>query len=359
MKKIISSGLAISILLAGCGEESSQENKTTSKPKEEKYISDEKIKKEFQKTVDVYSKELMNIKQSSESGNVQGILATFETSGNKVESAAQDFKKFLDNNKEPVKYEKPSESMVKFGQVLGKFISSTSEVIKKVNDGKMSEEEGDKKFEELNNDMETQLKDIDDVELKAFMDKEGIKYDSLELLAEDDNAMEESTDDNENDEDTSSLNPLDDFKSKKKTNVNKVIQAGPAELTINNLELGEIKVTPDNEYNFSSTKAGENAQIVILDVTLKNTGNTPADYYADQAELMTSSGEQVEPSFLTDSDLVVEMKGPVKSTGKIVYELKDTKVDDLSSISYIAKPYFDDETGENLSEEQIIELPIK
>ncbi|TDM43492.1 DUF4352 domain-containing protein [Macrococcoides canis] len=357
MKKILSSGFAITLLLAGCGSESKPENNTTSKPKEEKYISDEKVKKEFQKTIDAYSKELMNIQQSSESGNAQGIIATFEESGNKVESAAQDFKMFLDNNKEPVKYEKPSESMVKFGEVLGKFIGSTSEVIKKVNDGKMSKEEGDKKFEELNNDMETQLKDIDDVELKEFMDKEGIKYDSLELLAEDDNSVDENA--NENEEDTFSLNPLDDFKSKKKIDVNKVIKAGPAELTINNLELGEIKVTQDNEYNFSSTKAGENAQIVILDVTLKNTGSKPADYYADQAELMTSSGEQVEPNFLTGSDLVVEMKGPVKSTSKIVYELKETKVDDLTSVSYIAKPYFDNESGETLSEEQIIELPIK
>lgn len=147
MKKILSSGFAITLLLAGCGSESKPENNTTSKPKEEKYISDEKVKKEFQKTIDAYSKELMNIEQSSESGNAQGIIATFEESGNKVESAAQDFKKFLDNNKEPVRYEKPSESMVKFGEVLGKFIGSTSDVIKKVNDGKMSEEEGDKKFE--------------------------------------------------------------------------------------------------------------------------------------------------------------------------------------------------------------------
>ncbi|ARQ07105.1 Lipoprotein [Macrococcoides canis] len=49
MKKILTSGIAISLLLAGCGSESKQEDKTTSKPKDEKYISDEKVKKEFQK----------------------------------------------------------------------------------------------------------------------------------------------------------------------------------------------------------------------------------------------------------------------------------------------------------------------
>lgn len=350
MKKVLASGLAVSILLAGCGgntnsnKSTEQTNKTVSKKEAKKYI---------QKQVDELGLSMQDFYHinNAETIDVNALLATKDG----LESNTKEFSKFVDNNKLPADYKKFSNNLISFSNSIITFYKEYTQAIKDYRNKKLTDSQLENKVNELAQIIDKDIEKIDNKEFDSFVEKEKIDTSKIDAVEEYDKANQSSPTDSE----TTSFNPVDGFKSKKTVDTKQSVNIGPIILNINKVELGTIKVTKDNEYNFESTKAGQEAQIIILHVKMKNTKDTNVEYYADQFPITTNTGEQLDPSLLTNSDLITEMKGDVESSGKIIYELKNSKIDDINSIEYITQSYNDPETMDEIAPEQKIELKLK
>ncbi|WP_414049831.1 hypothetical protein [Macrococcus animalis] len=367
MKKILASALSLSILLAGCGqEEKKEENKGVTKIKKEevKYISESKLKKDVQKFIDgiVLNLETFNTAASG-GGMSDDIPGNFKEVSNQMLSNKYEIEDYIKNNeikpKDKVNLQYLSAGIENYSNLIKKM----AEDMKKVFDGTLSESEFEEKIDKYTNDKES-LKVDDDFQkgIKYFENKgvntSGIEdtLNKLDQQTDETNSNEEdvtSNDEDDPDGDGYSSDLVDSFK------VNKTIKAGPTTFSITKVETATEPVTEDNSYEFEGYDVGDEAQLIIVYMKLKNNTEQNADYYPDQDPIITDTGEQLEPaSFNLDTGLVTEMKGAIESEGRVVYLLKNSKVKDIKNITFVAGAYLDPETMDEITPEQKIEIPL-
>lgn len=366
MKKILISALSFSILLAGCGQVENKDEIKKEDKKEKKevvYVSDTKSKEAIQVFLDDYGKAIDGLNHIMDTDNELSFSENFMSIADKTSTDTISLQQFQKENKVSPEYNKIITKLIEFGNGTTEYMNKNAELLDKQISGELSEEEVSEESKKAE-DKFGKHTDIFDKEILPFLEKHDINTKEIDkaskgLNEESDDSNESSDEVDDATEDTISLNPIDDFKSKSKSIVNRTINAGPVEFTVESVEKGLIRVTDENEYNFGNTKSGEEAQIIILNVRMKNTTDANADYYADQYPITTDTGEQLDPSVLTGSDLVTEMKGDIESTGQIIYELKNSKIEDVKHIEYIAPSYNDPETMDEITPEQKIEIPLE
>ncbi len=364
MKKIFISALSLSILLAGCGHEK-QDNKGITKIDESeekvKYISDEKLKKDVQNFIDKITTDFENIIMASEGGGMSDdIPGNMKFSVEQMSNTQKEIDKYIQKNnlkpKDKVNLEHISNGVSMITTMFDEMIVE----MKKALNGEITEEEFQEKLKDIeNNEKYTEGGEKVDKALEYFENK-GVNTKKLLNLFEEDSSISENQEDNQAsteddpDGDGYSSDLVDTFK------VNKSIEVGPATFTITKVETATEPVTEDNSYDFEGYKVGDEAQMIIVYMKLKNNTDQNADYYPDQDEIVTDTGEQVAPaSFNLDTGLVTEMKGAVESEGRVVYLLKNSNVKDIKNITFIAGAYLDPETMDEITPEQKIEIPLE
>lgn len=119
----------------------------------------------------------------------------------------------------------------------------------------------------------------------------------------------------------------------------------------------KVKVTEDNEYEFENYNVGDNAYLLGVELELENTSETPQEYYIDQATIVTNNQEQIDPSLITSNKIIkTDLKGKVKSSGIIYYELETSTADDLEWLDFILPEMYDDDSMDVIFDEKKIRL---
>lgn len=103
---------------------------------------------------------------------------------------------------------------------------------------------------------------------------------------------------------------------------------------------------------------GDEVQMIAIEYTVENTVEEQRDFYLDQTTIITSTGEQIESEWLMESGLQSEMLGAVKSSGQIVFLLRNDGAEDIEWIDVII-PSVSDADWNSLTEEYKQRIEIK
>ncbi|MCM3739187.1 hypothetical protein M3210_02780 [Oceanobacillus luteolus] len=130
-------------------------------------------------------------------------------------------------------------------------------------------------------------------------------------------------------------------------------ESGPIVLTIEKANGVSMNVSDE----FVDMFGGEELEYIQVDMTVENTSEDHITFYASQAVMTTSTGEQIEPDMLMSDHIDGEYLGSVTKSGTSFYILENSKAEDVESI----KLFYDaaiDEEWENVGEKIEVEIPL-
>lgn len=147
-------------------------------------------------------------------------------------------------------------------------------------------------------------------------------------------------------------------------------EAGEAKLVsrtddVGTFESGPIKLTIDKANGVSMAVSDEYIELfeteqleyIQLDMNVENTSDENITFYASQAIITTSTGEQLESDMVMSDHIDGEYIGAVKKSGSSFFMLENSKVEDVESIRVIFSAATD-ENYEDVGEEIDIEIDL-
>ena len=381
MKKLLLATLTGTLLLGACGNTSGSEEKkqetTTKEKSNKKEVNNKKEENQYNKELrDYLSKDfgsyeiLFNYIFSSQDGdeNPQDVIDAYKQYSNELNENLKIHENNIKNLKGKSNEEKLNDSFVGINKTFSEFLSGVAQEMEKLQNETITSEEFDKNIEELQKDMDNNVDkytsisdDISTDELEKIIGSDLFKeYERIfNKYNEDDIAdeTESSLEDDEDEESSDSFNVADDLKEVKKEDITYTQQVGSMNVNFKEMKIYKVKVTEDNEYEFENYNVGDTAYVLGIELELENTSETPQEYYIDQATIVTNNQEQIEPSMITPNKIIkTDLKGKVKSTGMIYYELETSTADDLEWLDFILPEMYDDELMHVTFEEKKLRL---
>ncbi len=375
MKKLLLVTLTGTLLLGACGNSSGSEEKkqeTTTKEKSNKK-EDKQYNKELRNymSMDLSTYEIMfNYIYSNQDGDSdpQDIIEAYKQYSNELDSNLKLHQKNIKNIEGKGNEKKINDSFIGMNETFSVFLSSFASEMEKYQSETITEDEFDKNIEDIqsktDNKLEkhmTSLDDISDKEIEKIIGKE--LYDEYERVFtkfSDEDLADETESGLEEDEDTESsdsFNVADDLREVKKEDITYTQQVGSINVNFKEMKTYKVKVTEDNEYEFENFNVGDTAYLLGVELELENTSEIPQEYYIDQATIVTNNQEQIEPSMITPNKIIkTDLKGKVKSSGMIYYELETSTADDLEWLDFILPEMYDDESMDVTFEEKKLRL---
>lgn len=375
MKKLLLATLTGTLLLGACGNTSGSEEKkqeTTTKEKSNKK-EDKQYNKELRNymSMDLGSYEIMmNYIDSNQDGgdDVQGMIDAYRQYSNELKENLKLHQKNIKNIEGKGNEKKINDSFVGINETFSEFLSSLASELEKYQSESITEDEFSKNIEDIQSRMENNIdeyssisEDISDAEFKKIVGSELFKeydrvfnkYNEEDVADETENGLEDDGDNESSD----SFNVTDDLKEVKKEDITYTQQVGSINVNFKEMKTYKVKVTEDNEYEFENYNVGDTAYVLGIELELENTSETPQEYYIDQATIVTNNQEQIEPSMITPNKIIkTDLKGKVKSTGMIYYELETSTADDLEWLDFILPEMYDDESMDVTFEEKKLRL---
>ncbi|HAL08957.1 MAG TPA: hypothetical protein DCO67_03195 [Staphylococcus sp.] len=375
MKKLLLATLTGTLLLGACGNTSGSEEKnqeTTTKEKNNKK-EDKQYNKELRNymSMDLGSYEIMmNYIDSNQDGgdDVQGMIDAYRQYSNELKENLKLHQKNIKNLEGKENEKKINDSFVGINETFSEFLSSLASELEKYQSESITEDEFSKNIEDIQSRMENKIdeyssisEDISDAEFKKIVGSELFKeydrvfnkYNEEDVADETENGIEDDGDNESSD----SFNVADDLKEVKKEDITYTQQVGSVNVNFKEMKTYKVKVTEDNEYEFENYNVGDTAYLLGIELELENTSETPQEYYIDQATIVTNNQEQIEPSMITPNKIIkTDLKGKVKSTGMIYYELETSTADDLEWLDFILPEMYDDESMDVTFEEKKLRL---
>lgn len=375
MKKLLLATLTGTLLLGACGNTSGSEEKkqeTSTKDKSNKK-EDKQYNKELRNymSMDLGSYEIMmNYIDSNQDGgdDVQGMIDAYRQYSNELNENLKIHENNIKNLKGKSNEEKINDSFVGINKTFSEFLSSLASELEKYQSESITEDEFSKNIEDIQSRMENKIdeyssisEDISDAEFKKIVGSELFKeYDRVFNKYNDEDVADETEngiEDDEDNESSDSFNVADDLKEVKKEDITYTQQVGSMNVNFKEMKTYKVKVTEDNEYEFENYNVGDTAYVLGIELELENTSETPQEYYIDQATIVTNNQEQIEPSMITPNKIIkTDLKGKVKSTGMIYYELETSTADDLEWLDFILPEMYDDESMDVTFEEKKLRL---
>lgn len=375
MKKLLLATLTGTLLLGACGNTSSSEEKkqeTTTKEKSNKK-EDKQYNKELRNymSMDLGSYEIiMNYIYSNQDGEaeVQDMIDAYRQYSNELEENLNLHQKNIKNLEGKGNEKKINDSFVGINKTFSEFLSSLASEMEKYQSESITEDEFNKNLEDIQSRMENKIdeyssisEDISDAEFKKIVGSELFKeYDRVFNKYNKEDVADETESSLEEDEDTESsdsFNVADDLKEVKKEDITYTQQVGSLNVNFKEMKTYKVKVTEDNEYEFENYNVGDTAYLLGIELELENTSETPQEYFIDQATIVTNNQEQIEPSMITPNKIIkTDLKGKVKSSGMIYYELETSTADDLEWLDFILPEMYDDESMDVTFEEKKLRL---
>lgn len=375
MKKLLLATLTGTLLLGACGNTSGSEEKQQETTTKE--ISNKKEDKQYNKelrnymSMDLGSYEIMmNYIDSNQDGgdDVQGMIDAYRQYSNELNENLKLHQKNIKNIEGKGNEKKINDSFVGINETFSEFLSSLASELEKYQSESITEDEFSKNIEDIQSRMENKIdeyssisEDISDAEFKKIVGSELFKeydrvfnkYNEEDVADETENDLEDEADNESSD----SFNVTDDLKEVKKEDITYTQQVSSMNVNFKEMKTYKVKVTDDNEYEFENYNVGDTAYLLGIELELENTSETPQEYYIDQATIVTNNQEQIEPSMITPNKIIkTDLKGKVKSTGMIYYELETSTADDLKWLDFILPEMYDDESMDVTFEEKKLRL---
>lgn len=375
MNKLLLATLTGTLLLGACGNTSGSEEKkqeTTTKEKSNKK-EENKYNKELRDYMgmDLGSYEIMfNYIYSNQDGDAdpQEIIEAYKQYSDELNSNLKIHQKNIKNIEGKGNDKKINDSFIGMNETFSVFLSSLASEMEKYQSETITDDEFDKNIEDIQSKMDNKfekhkssLDDLTDDEIKKSIGKELYdEYDRVFTKFSDEDVADETEsgleDDGDN-ESSDSFNVADDLKEVKKEDITYTQQVGSINVNFKEMKTYKVKVTEDNEYEFENYNVGDTAYVLGIELELENTSETPQEYYIDQATIVTNNQEQIEPSMITPNKIITtDLKGKVKSTGIIYYELETSTAVDLEWLDFILPEMYDDESMDVTFEEKKLRL---
>lgn len=128
-----------------------------------------------------------------------------------------------------------------------------------------------------------------------------------------------------------------------KRGINYVVNSGPFVLTINSVQIADIKVSSTEAATLLGIEVDESAALFAVDVTVENTSNDTMYFYPDQSTVVTNTKEQVAASISTSDVVGGAFMGNVVKDGQVYFICKKSTARDLTDITwYINSPHDSD-----------------
>lgn len=131
-------------------------------------------------------------------------------------------------------------------------------------------------------------------------------------------------------------------------------ESGPIKMTIQKANGVSMNVSPD----YVDVFGGEELEYIQVDMTVENTSEEHITFYASQATLTTSTGEQLEPDMLWSDHIDGEYLRAVTKSGTSFYMLENSKAEDVESIKLYYSAAIDEE-WEDVGEKIEVEINLE
>ena len=130
-------------------------------------------------------------------------------------------------------------------------------------------------------------------------------------------------------------------------------ESGPIKLTIDKANGVSMEVSNSYVDLFETNQL----EYIQVDMTVENTSEDHITFYASQAVMTTSTGEQLDPDFILSDHIDGEYLGPITKSGSSFYILENSKAEDVESIKlFYSAP--SNEDWEDVGEEIVVEIPL-
>ncbi|MFD1450886.1 hypothetical protein [Oceanobacillus sojae] len=133
----------------------------------------------------------------------------------------------------------------------------------------------------------------------------------------------------------------------------KAINMPPMKLYIENVSVIDVK--PNQEYKDIYFDGKSDVRAIVATIRAENTSDDDVNFYPHDSILTTDTGEQLEPNWML-TDLNGEYFGKVKKEGEIWWFLESDQ--DISTAKIILSPPYSMDSWEDLSEEKRLEFEI-
>lgn len=129
------------------------------------------------------------------------------------------------------------------------------------------------------------------------------------------------------------------------------IQLENVNMTVNQAQVNRLTADENLAMLLDGVEAGDEVDNFVVEYTIENTTEEPRTFFIDQAEIVTSTGQQVMPELFLSDGITGDMQGAVSSTGTVPYLLEPGTGQDIEWVDIIV-PNVSDESYMSLSEEQ-------
>lgn len=116
--------------------------------------------------------------------------------------------------------------------------------------------------------------------------------------------------------------------------VNRDIETIDVEAAIVNIN--HIKATSGNLIGESKKLIGsEEVEYISMNIKVENTSGKDIHYYVGQTQIVTDTGEQIDPNVIMSDHIEGEIRAGVTQTGNLVYIMESSKADEVSEVRII------------------------
>lgn len=136
----------------------------------------------------------------------------------------------------------------------------------------------------------------------------------------------------------------------------KTIQLENVNLTIEAAQINKLTADENLAMFVEGVEAGQEVNNLVIQYTVENTTEAPRSLFIDQAEIVTSTGQQIAPELLLTDGITAMMQGAVSSTGTVPYLLEPGTGQEIEWVDVIVPAIMDEETYNVVSEEQKIRI---
>ena len=137
--------------------------------------------------------------------------------------------------------------------------------------------------------------------------------------------------------------------------LNRTGETGPFKYSVDAIQVSRLTATTDDAAELLGIEKNKEVTLVAISASVENTSDDTNYFYFDQATLTANTKEQVDPDAFLSDYIDGEYLGNVVHSGTVLYILKNTSADDLTSVTFhIDAPH--DENFDSIGDDVKIEL---
>lgn len=106
------------------------------------------------------------------------------------------------------------------------------------------------------------------------------------------------------------------------------IETGPITMEIEQVNAASGELSPEMQKMIEK----ENIDYVQIDLTVENAGEEDTTFYASQATIATSTGEQLEPDLWLSDHIAGDLMSGTSHSGSFYFVLENSKAEDVESV---------------------------